>query len=94
MKEAKLSSPKILSINDFSRIKYAKKDDQKVAKRTIRENLLKAWDIHTKNIAYGVEEETEEEHIACLNWYKALKDLEDWAFEQIPNGVQQYLKKF
>lgn len=92
MKEAKMGKLKLLTINELGRIKAAPEDPQKVAKRTVRENLLKAWDIHTKNIAYGVEEETPEEHAACLLWYKALKDLEGWAFEQIPAGVQQYLK--
>ena len=83
MKEAKkIGSPKLLTISNLNRVNKATIEEQKVAKRTVRERLLKAWDIHTKNIAYGVEEETLEEHANCLKWYQAMKDLEDWAFEK------------
>lgn len=81
---------KVVKANDLSRMSGEAKLQ---AKRILREALLKAWDIHKSNISYGAEKESEEEHALCITWWKALKDLEDWAFVDIPQGVKKYLKE-
>ena len=89
----KIRNSQLLTTNDLSRLQGAAVADQMNAKRDLREILFAAWEIHKSNVAYGVEFESEEEHGKCLVWYFALKDLEDWAFTEIPEGVKQYLKK-
>lgn len=86
-----IENAKVVSRSDLRRLPVGEKSLN--AKRIVRENLLKAWDVHKSNVSYGAETETEEEHAKCIVWWKALLNLEDWAFEQIPNGVKKYLKE-
>jgi len=88
-----MKNAKILTTADFSRLPVKDTEEKKNAKRALRENLLKAWDIHKSNISYGAEAETEEEHALCIKWWKALLNLEDWAFTDIPQGVKKHLKE-
>lgn len=91
MKQPKFGTPKLIHADDLKRANEADQAQVLTAKRALREPLLRAWDIHKANIAYGVEVESEDEHKACVAWYNALKDLEEWAFEQIPDGVKKHL---
>lgn len=87
-----MENVKILTMAEFNRLPKTETEEKKKAKRVLREDLLKAWDIHKTNIAYGAETETEEEHTRCLNWWKALLNLEDWAFTDIPYSIKKHLK--
>ena len=82
--------------NDFKKIKNVKGEERKNALRALRNTLLKAWDIHKGNAYYGIDEHTEDQKAICVKWYKAVCDLEEWAFEydQIPNCVKKYLKGY
>ena len=84
-------TPKLLEFDDLDRLDTCDKSVCDTAKRNLREKLLRAWDIHKTNMAYGAETETELEHRECLKWYELLKDLDEWAFENIPYGVKKYL---
>ena len=88
-----IENAKVIGITDLSRLPVVETEETKNAKRIIREKLLTAWDIHKSNISYGAETETEEEHAKCIAWWKALCNLEDWAFEEIPEGVKKHLKE-
>ena len=88
-----ITEVEILGADDISRLPVKETAQKKQAKRTMRERLLKAWDIHKSNISYGAETETEEEHAKCIAWWKALLNLEDWAFTNIPQGVKKHLKE-
>lgn len=88
----KIRNSQLLTTDDLSRLNRATTDDQLSAKRYLRERLLAAWDIHKSNVAYGVEMETEAEHSVCVKWYTALKNLEDWAFKEIPEGVKKHVR--
>lgn len=56
-----------------------------------REPLLNAFDTYKTNVEYGIETETAEEHTAMLQWYKALRDLDESAFINIPERIRYYL---
>lgn len=73
--------------------KLPDEESQKKAKRFLRAELLSAWDIYSKNVAYGIQFESIERHQDIVAWFQALKDLENWAFEYVPEEVKQYLKK-
>lgn len=63
-------------------------------KNTLREwrkPLLNALDIYDKNVSKGRISETAEEKETADRWYKALLDLDEWAFEEIPEKVKKYL---
>ena len=59
--------------------------------RERRKILLSALDIYDKNVSKGRITETEYEKAIVDKWYKALLDLEEWAFTQIPETVKKYL---
>jgi hypothetical protein len=88
-----IENAKVLSRADLNRLPVVETEETKNAKRVIREKLLTAWDIHKSNVSYGAETETEEEHAKCITWWKAICNLEDWAFEEIPEGVKKHLKE-
>lgn len=57
-----------------------------------REKILDAWDIYSKNVAYGVYEETEEEHEEYIKWYKGICNKEVWAFTEIPTAIRKHMR--
>lgn len=59
--------------------------------REWRKPLLSALDIYDKNVSKGRIAETAEEKEAVDKWYAALLDLEEWAFNDIPEKVKKYL---
>lgn len=59
--------------------------------RERRKPLLNALDIYDKNVSKGRISETAEEKEIVDKWYKALLDLEEWAFGEIPEKVKKYL---
>ena len=67
-------------------------ENLKTAKRSLREPLLKAFDIYKSNVYYGIITETAEEHTAILSWYKNLLDLKESALGNVPKKVEEYLK--
>ena len=62
--------------------------------RKKREKLLKAFDIYKSNIMYGIDFETELEHLNVVSWYSLLLDLEEDAFINIPAKIARYLYGF
>lgn len=67
-------------------------ENLKTAKRSLREPLLKAFDIYKSNVYYGIVTETAEEHNTVLNWYQNLCDLKEEALINIPENVKKYLR--
>lgn len=67
-------------------------ENLKTAKRSLREPLLKAFDIYKSNIYYGILTETESEHNIVLGWYQDLCDLKEEAFIEVPQMIQKYVK--
>ena len=61
--------------------------------RVLRTPLLDAFDIYKSNVHYGIIEETPEEKAAILEWYRALLDLEEWAFKNPPASVLKYRRR-
>ena len=57
-------------------------------RRTI---LLSALDIYDKNVSKGRITETETEKETVDKWYKALLELDEKAFYDIPEKVKKYL---
>ena len=61
--------------------------------RERRDNLLSALDIYEKNVLRGRVQESIEEKVTIDRWYRALLDLEEWAFSQVPQKVLLYVKR-
>ena len=59
--------------------------------REVRKGLFSALDIYDKNVSKGRITETYEEKAVVDRWYRALLDLEEWAFKSVPSKVQVYL---
>lgn len=59
--------------------------------RQLRKPLLEAFDIYKSNVTYGVEVETEEEHLEIMAWYQQLLNLNTQAVDNIPTKIQRYL---
>lgn len=59
--------------------------------RTVRKDLLKAFDIYKSNLSFGIEIQSELEITEVKNWYKKLLDLESEAFFTVPCQVKKYL---
>lgn len=59
--------------------------------RDIRQELLTAFDIYKSNVEYGIEEETEQEHLDIIVWYKDLRDLKGNAFNNVPERISYYV---
>lgn len=64
-------------------------------KRYVREDMLAAADIVKLNHICGIEPLSDEDWKAFVVWFKALLDMEDWAFEKvyIPVFVLKHLEK-
>lgn len=71
--------------------------------RAIRKAEFKIFDIYSKNVAYGIDTETEEERQEILSWYQywldvtenvdVAKDLSEYIIER-PKKIQAYAEKF
>ena len=61
--------------------------------RDVRQDLLKAFDTYSKNVAYGIENETAEQHLNVISWRQSLLDLKRDAFVNIPDRIKYYLEK-
>lgn len=59
--------------------------------RRIREPLLVAFDKYKSNVNYGVEIETIEQREKIIAWYRLLLELNEFAFENIPDRIKYYL---
>lgn len=59
--------------------------------RRLRQPLLSAFDIYKSNINYGLETETEEEHLEIMNWYSRLLNLEIDTLLNVPTKIQRYI---
>lgn len=66
-------------------------EERKNVFRQRRKKLFNAFDILKSNVNFGVENLTDNERQEIVKWYQAVKDLEEWAFEQIPEKVQAHL---
>ncbi|MBQ9103540.1 MAG: hypothetical protein IJY57_00435 [Clostridia bacterium] len=77
-----------ISVKD---LKFLMGEEKVMAKRSLREPLLKAFDIYKSNVAYGVVVESEEENEKIKKWYNSLLDLNESALKVIPSGIKKYL---
>lgn len=59
--------------------------------RQERARVFKAFDIYKQNVAYGVEQETQEKHNEIISWYNACLNLDRHAIENVPSEVAKYL---
>ena len=59
--------------------------------RQERAIVFKAFDIYKQNVAYGVEQETQEKHNEIIAWYNACLNLDKNAIENVPSEVAKYL---
>lgn len=88
----KIGRPRNLTQSDSWAYATENKDVYDTGIKFIREDLFKAWDIHSKNVAYGVCQETPEEHEQCINWYNAICNKEAWAFVHIPECIRKHMR--
>lgn len=61
--------------------------------RAIRERIFISFDTYKCNVYYGIEKESLEQREQIFAWYDAMKNLEDWAFENIPNQINYYYRR-
>lgn len=66
-------------------------ENKKILLRERREPLLAAFDKYKSNINYGIESEDEAQRQKIIAWYKLLLELDEFAFNNIPERVQYYL---
>lgn len=59
--------------------------------RRLREPLLVAFDKYKSNVNYGIEVETETDKINIITWYRLLLELNEYAFNNVPEKVKYYL---
>jgi hypothetical protein len=62
--------------------------------RKLREPLLIAFDKYKSNVNYGIEVESDEQRAKIIEWYNAIKDLDENCIvkeENIPERIQYYL---
>lgn len=85
----KILKNKPISVNN---LKDFNENGSKIAKRSLREPILKAFDIYKSNVYYGIITETEEERTKILAWYQDLLDLKESALGNVPKKVEEYLK--
>lgn len=69
-------------------------EEQKNVYRQRREPLLNALDIYDKNVSKGRITETETEKAEVDKWYNALLNLEEWAFDSVPEKVKKYIRRY
>lgn len=91
MKQPKIKRT-LLTVADIDGIgKRLPEDHASDVKRQLRKPLLSALDIYDKNVSKGRATETAEEKATVDKWYDGLLDLEEWAFNDIPEKVKRYL---
>lgn len=61
--------------------------------RERRKTLLNAFDILKGNVNFGVENLTSEEREEIIVWYNAIKDLEEWAYDNVPEKIYAHVPK-
>lgn len=59
--------------------------------RSIRKDLLCAFDVYKSNVNFGILPQTEQEIQTVVGWYKKLLDLKEEAFYSVPSQVAKYL---
>lgn len=59
--------------------------------RVKRQPLLIAFDKYKSNVVYGVEFESEEQRQQIIAWYRLLLELNEFAFENVPERIKYYL---
>lgn len=59
--------------------------------RQERKKAFKAFDVYKQNVAYGLVEETQEEHEQIKAWYNDCLNLNRQAIENVPAKVRKYL---
>ncbi len=85
---------KVVHLETSVELKTRLQEDKLNYLRSLREPLLKAYDVYKINVLYGIVTETEEEHKAILEWYKNLLDLNTQTLntkEAIPPKIAYYL---
>lgn len=70
---------------------FAHLAEETSVKRDIRRDLLSAFDIYKQNVVYGILDETQADRETVLRWYRALLDLDETAFSEVPPAVAAYL---
>ena len=59
--------------------------------RNKRTKLFKAFDIYKQNVAYGLINETEQQHENITTWYQECLELDYDAINNCPQEIQKYL---
>ena len=59
--------------------------------RSVRKDLLKAFDVYKTNVSFGILLQTELENAVAKKWYEKLLDLNEDAFLDIPSQISKYL---
>ena len=59
--------------------------------RNKRKRLFKAFDIYKQNVAYGLEQESQETHKRIATWYQNCLELNYDAINNFPQEIQKYL---
>lgn len=65
--------------------------NKKAILRMNRKNILEAFDKYKTNIIYGIITESENDKISIIEWYQKILDLDESAFENIPEAIKYYL---
>lgn len=93
--EAIANKTKCFDLENKCVVDYDNTEDLKIAKinelRAKREPLLTAFDKYKSNVVYGVEFESEEQRQKIIAWYRLLLELNEKAFEKIPERIKYYL---
>jgi hypothetical protein len=66
-------------------------ENKKLLLREKREPLLTAFDKYKSNVNYGVEFESDEQREKIIAWYRLLLELNEYAFNNVPDRVKYYL---
>lgn len=85
-------SPNPVKINQYWEDANSHKETFNDEIEAYREKILSAWDIYSKNVAYGIIKESDAEHEYYVKWYKAICDKELWAFETIPAEIKKHMR--
>lgn len=80
--------------NELKELATQKRAEFKQKKlRLDRAKIFKAFDIYKQNIAYGIDQETDEKHNSIIEWYQKCLDLDEEAIHNIPNEIRKYYKE-
>ena len=66
-------------------------EEQRNVLRQLRKPLLEAMDIYDKNVSKGRITESIDQKRIVDSWYKSILDLEESAFDNVPEVIKQYL---